>query len=139
WVEQIDPPLPIIRDGKPVLPKADLRESRTVKLTPGGSEQVQFKVSGSVGTAKTGTDAARVGLSTGVHQGWVRLVGQDGLALDDVRYFAVEVQPAWPVLLVAPSGVLTRYLSEALAPLELRESGRASFRCDTIEQSRLGT
>jgi hypothetical protein len=40
-------------------------------------------------------------------------------------------------LLVAPDGVSTRYLSEALAPLELRESGRASFRCDTIEQGRL--
>src|SRR5207248_1453914 len=58
---------------------------------------------------------------------------------DDVRYFAFEVQPAWPVLLVAPSNVSTRYLSEALAPLELRESGRASFRCDTIEQGRLAS
>jgi hypothetical protein len=74
-----------------------------------------------------------------VHQGWVKLVGQDGLALDDIRYFAFEVQSAWPVLLVAPSGVSTRYLSEALAPLELRESGRASFRCDSIEQGRLAT
>jgi hypothetical protein len=152
WVEQIDPTLPIIRDGKPVLPKADLRESRTVKLTPGGSEQVQFKVSGSVGSAHVGRgspdhvgrgspDPARgqVGLQPGVHQGWVRLVGQDGLALDDMRYFAIEVQPAWPVLLVAPSGVSTRYLAEALAPLELRESGRASFRCDTIDQARLAS
>jgi hypothetical protein len=138
WVEQIDPTLPIIRDGKAVLPKADLRESRTIKLTPGESEQIQFKVSGSLGDAKR-TDAAHFGLAPGTHQGWIRLVGQDGLALDDVRYFAVEVQPAWPVLLVAPSGVSTRYLAEALAPLELRESGRASFRCEAIEQSRLAT
>jgi aerotolerance regulator-like protein len=139
WLEQIDPTLPIIRDGKPVLPKADLRESRIVKLTPGDSQQVQFKVSGSVGPNKSPNNGSRVGLQPGVHQGWVRLVGQDGLALDDVRYFAVEVQPAWSVLLVAPAGVSTRYLSEALAPLELRESGRASFRCDSIEQSRLAT
>jgi hypothetical protein len=138
WVEQIDPTLPIIRDGKPVLPKADLRESRIVRLTSGSSEKLQFKISGSVGDAKLRNDP-RVGLTPGVHQGWVRLVGQDGLALDDVRYFAFEVQPAWPVLLVAPEGVSTRYLSEALAPLELRESGRASFHCDTIEQGRLAT
>lgn len=139
WMEQIDPTLPIIRDGKPVLPKADLRESRTIRLTPSGSEQMQFKISGSVGDAKRGSDAQRVGLAPGVHQGWLRLVGQDGLALDDVRYFAVEVQPAWSVLLVAPQGVSTRYLSEALAPLELRESGRASFHCDTIDQARLAS
>src|SRR5262245_10192887 len=136
WVEQIDPTLPIIRDGKPVLPKADLRESRIVRLTPGASEKLQFKISGTVGDSKLRSDP-RVGLAPGVHQGWVRLVGQDGLAIDDVRYFAFEVQPAWSVLLVAPEGVSTRYLSEALAPLELRESGRASFRCDTIDQGRL--
>jgi hypothetical protein len=142
WVEQIDPTLPIIRDGKPVLPKADLRESRIVRLTPGASEKLQFKISGTVGQVGRGSpDSARtvLGLTPGVHQGWVRLVGQDGLALDDVRYFAFEVQPAWPVLLVAPEGVSPRYLSEALAPLELRESGRASFRCDAIDQSRLAT
>jgi hypothetical protein len=139
WVEQLDPTLPIIRDGKPVLPKADLRESRTVRLPPGGSEQAQFKISGSVSGAKTASGARQTGLAPGVHQGWVRLLGQDGLALDDVRYFAFEVQPAWSVLLVAPQGVSTRYLSEALAPLELRESGRASFHCDTIDQSRLAS
>jgi hypothetical protein len=139
WMEQIDPTLPIIRDGKPVLPKAYLRESRSVRLTPGGSEQVHFKVAGSVGDARQPSAGPQVGLQPGVHQGWLRMVGQDGLALDDVRYFAVEVQPAWPVLLVAPEGVSTRYLSEALAPRELRESGRASFRCDSIEQSRLAS
>ncbi len=139
WVEQLDPTLPILRDGKPVLPKADLRESRTVRLPPGGSEQVQFKISGSVAGAKAASGARQSGLAAGVHQGWVRLLGQDGLALDDVRYFAFEVQPAWSVLLVAPQGVSTRYLSEALAPLELRESGRASFHCDIIEQSRLAS
>jgi hypothetical protein len=138
WVEQIDPTLPIIRDGKPVLPKADLRESRIVKLTPGGSEQVHFRISGSVGDARR-AESTRVGLKAGTHQGWVRLVGQDGLALDDVRYFAVEVQPAWPVLIVAPADVSARYLAEALAPRELRESGQASFQCETIEQSKLAT
>lgn len=151
WVEQLDPTLPIIRDGKPVLPRADLRESRIVRLTPGSSEKLSFKISGSIADTRRSSPDSRpptpnsplptpsLSLAPGVHHGWVRLVGQDGLALDDVRYFAFEVQPAWPVLLVSPEGVSPRYLSEALAPLELRESGRASFRCDTIEQSRLAT
>ena len=144
WVEHIDPTLPIIRDGQPALPKADLRESRTVRLSPGGQDRVQFKVTGSIGEQTTrlpnsAPGTSRTGLAPGTHHGWVRLVGQDGLSLDDVRYFAAEVQPAWSVLLVAPATSSTRYLSEALAPRELRESGRASFRCETIDQSRLAS
>src|SRR6185369_6130025 len=49
WVEQLDPTLPIIRDGKPVLPKAVLRESRTAILQAGGHEQVHFSLSGTIG------------------------------------------------------------------------------------------
>lgn len=145
WVEQLDPTLPIIRDGKPVLPKANLRESRTVQLAAGKQESIHFRLSGAnAAAAKMMTSAGggageRLDLGAGVHQGYVRVVGQDALPLDDVRYFAFEIQPAWPVLLVAPSGVSTSYLNEALAPRELRESGRASFRCDTIEQARLAT
>ena len=61
------------------------------------------------------------------------------MALDDVRYFAVEVQEAWPVLVVAPQGTSTSYLTEALAPRELRETGQARFDCEVIDQSRLAT
>ena len=123
-VEQPDPTLPILRDGKPVLPKAIRRGSQEVKLAAGGSERVRFTLRG---------------LEPGVHQGLVRLVGEDGLALDDVRFFTVEVQEAWPVLVVAPAGVSTTYLTEALAPRELRETGQARFECTVIDQSRLAS
>src|SRR6185369_16042569 len=90
WVEQLDPTLPIIRDGKPVLPKAVLRESRTVLLQPGSKEQVHFSVSGTINDEPSRlltsavadaakNDAARLGLNDGVHQGYVRLLGQDAL------------------------------------------------------------
>ncbi|HZN33209.1 MAG TPA: BatA and WFA domain-containing protein [Pirellulaceae bacterium] len=121
-IETPDPTLPVIRDGQPVFPKSQRRGVSSVKLEPGGQQQVQFTVSG---------------LPAGVHQGLVRLVGEDGLALDDVRYFAVEVQPAWPVLVVAPADVSPRLFIEMLAPLEQRESGRARFKCDAIDQARL--
>ena len=121
-IEEADPTLPIIRDGKPVLPKAIRRGSQEVKLAAGESQTVRFVLRG---------------LAPGVHQGLVRLVGEDGLALDDVRYFTAEVQPAWPVLIVAPAGVSPNYLAEALAPRELRETGQARFRCDTLDQARL--
>lgn len=123
-LEVPDPTLPIIRDGKPVLPKSVRRGSQSVKLAAGGSERVRFSIRG---------------MEPGVHQGVVRLLGEDGLALDDVRFFAVEVQPAWPVLVVSPQGVSPKYLVEALAPRELRETGQARFRCDTIDQSRLSS
>lgn len=123
-LEVPDPTLPIIRDGKPVLPKLVRRGSQSVKLESGGSQRVRFLVRG---------------LEPGVHQGQVRIVGEDGLALDDVRFFAVEVQPAWPVLVVSPPGVSPKYLVEALAPRELRETGQARFAVETLDQSRLAS
>jgi hypothetical protein len=123
-LEVPDPTLPIIRDGKPLLPKLVRRGVQSVKLEPGGSQRVRFLVRG---------------LEPGVHQGQVRIVGEDGLALDDVRFFAVEVQPAWPVLIVSPQGVSPKYLVEALAPRELRETGQARFSVETLEQSRLAS
>jgi hypothetical protein len=121
-LEEPDPTLPILRDGEPVLPKSVRRGIQEIKLDAGDSERVRFSLRG---------------LAPGVHQGLVRLLGEDGLALDDVRYFAVEVQEAAPVLVVAPAGVSTNYLTEALAPREKRDTGQAMFRCDTIDQSRL--
>ncbi len=123
-LDEPDPTLPIIRDGKLVLPKSVRRGSQEVKLAAGTSERVRFVLRG---------------LEPGMHQGSVRIVGEDGLALDDVRHFAVEVQQAWPVLVVAPPGVSATYLTEALAPRELRETGRATFECTVIEQSRLAS
>ena len=121
-IEVPDPTLPVIRDGQPVFPKSERRGMQSVQLAMGSQQQVQFTVSG---------------LVPGVHQGLVRLIGEDGLALDDVRYFAVEVQPAWPVLVVAPADVSPRLLVEMLAPLEQREAGKAAFKVETIDQSRL--
>jgi hypothetical protein len=123
-IEDPDPTLPIIRDGQPVLPPARLRGSQTVQLAPGGRQQVRFTLGG---------------LPSGTHQGLARLSGEDGLALDDVRYFAVQVQPAWPMLVVSPQGVSPWYLREALAPLDKRETGQARFQVETIDQSRLAT
>ncbi len=121
-LEESDPTLPILRDGKPVLPKSVRRGSQEVKLADGSAERVQFVLHN---------------LDPGVHQGLVRILGEDGLALDDVRYFAIEVQEAWPVLVVAPPEVPTTYFVEAIAPREFRDTGRARFACEVVDQSRL--
>ena len=69
----------------------------------------------------------------GVHQGSLRIVGQDGLAADDTRYFTVEAKPAWRILLAAPEPIdKNTFFSHALAPTGLRKRGQARFDCETI-------
>lgn len=122
YLEEAAPELPVIRDGEVVLPPAKLRGQQVVELPENGSQTVRFRVSG---------------LSPGTHQGTVRVAGQDGLTWDNTRYFAVDVQDASPVLVLAPPGVLTRFLVEALAPFEFRQTGRARFDCRVEELARL--
>jgi hypothetical protein len=82
-------------------------------------------------------------LPTGVHQGYVKIAGEDALACDDTRWFTVEVRPAWRVLLVAPQTSRRKpadyalFLAEALAPAEFRLRGEAAFECDVISTDEL--
>lgn len=79
------------------------------------------------------------GLQEGLYQGHVRLVGEDGLSCDDVRYFTVEVQRPWQVLLVAaaPADEEAMFVAEALAPAAFRTNGRARFACDVVDWAHL--
>lgn len=78
-------------------------------------------------------------MEPGTHQGYVQIVGQDGLACDDKRFFSVEVKPPWRVALAAPPPAdrYAVFLAEALAPVGFRRSGQARFACDVIAQGRL--
>lgn len=114
YLEKPDPGRPFLQNGKPLLPEAQLRRQEIVKLPENGSQTLDFYVGN---------------LELGVHQGFVKLVGQDGLPSDNLRYFTVEVQKAMPVLLLAPPGVSAKYLTEALAPYEFRQTGRARYDC----------
>jgi hypothetical protein len=100
------------------------RGEQSVSLLPGQSREVDFHVGA---------------LAVGAHQGYLRIVGQDGLACDDSRYFSVAVKPAWRVLLAAPKPApqYALYLDEALAPEEFRKSGLARFDCDVVDLGEL--
>ena len=78
-------------------------------------------------------------LGTGTRQGYVRIVGQDGLAADDTRYFTVAVRPAWHILVVSTraSHSYDRFVTEALAPTLWRKLGQAQFDCDVCDVSEL--
>lgn len=123
-LEKPDLRLPMRRDGKTIVPEAHWTQKKTVDLSEDGSAKVNFRIAG---------------LAPGVHQGTVELVGSDALSIDDLRYFTVEVKEAWPVLIVAPAGVNTSVLHEALAPYAMRKSGQARFQCTIEQQSNLGS
>ncbi len=93
-------------------------------LGPGESQRVDFRI-GSLGI--------------GTHQGFLRVVGQDGLAADDVRFFTVEVQPAWRILVAAPKPTerYSLFLTQALAPTMFRKRGEARFACDVANLEEL--
>jgi hypothetical protein len=100
------------------------RDEEIVVLEPGESKQIELAVSG---------------LAAGTYQGMLRLVGSDGLEVDDRRYFTIEVEPAWKVLVAAPRPAddSTRYFVEAIAPLRFRKTNRARFQCEVIDQAGL--
>lgn len=123
-LEESDPTLPVIRDGKLITPPSVLRSTRQVTLADGTSETLRFVVGG---------------LSPGVHQGIIEIASADALTVDDRRYFAIEVRDAAAVLVVAPRGVSTTYITEAIAPTPLRETGQARFRTEVISPTELAS
>jgi hypothetical protein len=78
----------------------------------------------------------------GAHRGEVRLVGQDGSAADDRRYFTIEVDQGVPVAIVTPRRHEIPYLDEsfyvqqALAP---GHAGGSAIRSTVLEAKDLAT
>jgi hypothetical protein len=95
------------------------RAQEIVKVAEGTSQGIEF----SLGP-----------LDTGTHQGFVRIVGADGLEIDDRRWFTLDVKPPWKVLVAAapPARERAFFLTEALAPDTFRQTGRARFECEVV-------
>jgi hypothetical protein len=116
---------------------------RTVELyvdnAVGNPEKRGQQVLDMAADGSTAFDFQIANLGPGVVQGHVRIVGQDGLAADDLRYFSVEVRRPWPILVVDPktSHSYADYLPMTLAPESWRKRGLSRFECATIPQSDL--
>ncbi|HEX5472791.1 MAG TPA: BatA domain-containing protein [Lacipirellulaceae bacterium] len=76
------------------------------------------------------------GLPLGTHQGFVRIVGRDGLACDDIRYFTVDVRPPSKILLLGEKPDDTLFLHEALSPTAASGVVQSRFECqvDTFDE-----
>jgi hypothetical protein len=119
-----DPALPVINNDKLVLPKTVVRASEAVQLTAGQAAPVRFKLPV---------------MPPGVHHGSVRILGEDGLPADDVRYFTVEIEEPRPVLIASGPNANARDFAEAIAPQSLRDRGETRFVGDVIAQADLAT
>jgi hypothetical protein len=106
--------------------KAQQRREQTVSLRPGQSRAIHFPLGP---------------LEEGTHQGVIRILGQDGLAADDARYFTIDVRPAWPLLVAANPPVSQKavYLIGAVAPPEMRKRGQAQFEAQLVDFKDLAT
>jgi hypothetical protein len=101
------------------------RSEQSITYTAGSSNTLDFSVSG---------------LDVGTHQGYVRIVGEDSLTIDNTRYFTVEVKTPWRVLVAAaaPADYHAGNFVEALAPEDFRRSGHARYECEVIDFAELG-
>ncbi len=103
------------------------RESQTASFGEGRSKRsVNFQTSG---------------LPLGPCIGAARVVGGDALSVDDVRWFAVDVAPERKLLVVAPAPCAEKalFLTQALAPEDLRRAGKAPFDLDVVPYSAKGS
>ena len=114
-LEKIDP---VRRDGKTLVPDQFYpdRDSNT-SVNANSASIVQFEL-GSI--------------EEGVHHGTIQLVGEDGLAVDDLVHFSVEVKPAWPVLIVRPEDVSEYFLQDVLA------ASKTAYAPKIIDQTQMG-
>lgn len=122
FIETLDENLPIVENGKLIVPKATRRNRQTIELVDGEPRNVTFRLTS---------------LAPGTHHGWIELVGDDGLSADNRRWFSLQARPPWPLLVVESANAESRDLVNALAPPSFRDAGRAAFQIDVVKQNEL--
>lgn len=129
----------------PVSVRCELRRTgpaaqRTVEMTltdPSGQTTKRGEAPLSLGVGESKSfELPLSGLDVGLYQGELSLVGGDSLAIDDKRYFTIQVQPPTRVLLVASVPEAAVVVDQALAPERIRQRGQARFETEfaTFEQ-----
>lgn len=121
-VEQPDLRLPVIRDGVTIVPDQILeQQTQTVDLRENGNRALNF-----VNSTK---------LERGTYHGRIEFEGQDGLALDDVRYFTIRVEEPWQILVVHPANVSPKNLISTIAPSITAQTRRSNYVCESLTQT----
>jgi hypothetical protein len=90
----------------------EARSEKPVRVPAGQGIKVPFQISG---------------LAEGFHQGDVRLATSDGLAIDDVRYFSIDVRSSPRVLIVSDTPSDAIYFRKAIEPVSPSPEGSRSL------------
>ena len=101
-VEKIDPSRPVVRDRKILYPTETFApQSKVIGVRENGAAPVLFEFSQP--------------LTTGTYHGSVEIEGQDGLSIDDKRFFSFRVSPPRNTLVVHPRNVSPQIMISFLA------------------------
>ena len=122
-IEKPEPPRPVVRDERTLFPESTLDgQEITKELQANDSAPLKFTFSKS--------------LPVGTYHGKIEIEGQDGLAIDDRRYFSIRVGESQRALIVHPENVNPAVLEVLLGPGDA-ESGSSKFETETIKQDEL--
>ena len=121
-VEKPDPTRPVIADRELLLPEGVSRARDNLTLSDGAATPVSFTVS----------------VPPGIHHGRVRVDVEDGLSVDNVRYFTVEVHPPRSVLLVTFDEANADYVKQAISPDDFEQQAQSPFDCHVVDSAKLG-
>lgn len=121
-IENQDPTRPVIIDDQVLYPESVTRKRKQIQLGGNSETPVDFQIRG---------------LPLGVNHGCIQLHSQDGLEVDNRRYFTVEVRPPLPVLLATSKDAEPKYLELALSPTELEIQAQNVFECSVVDADRI--
>ena len=120
-IEKPEPPKPVVRDGVSLFPEPTFdAQSLTKSIGDDSAAPVKFTFSQP--------------LNPGTYHGRVEIEGQDGLAIDDQRYFTFRVGETKRALIVHPENVNPRVMESLLATKKKIEMGIAKYKRETITQ-----
>ena len=103
---------------------AEKKGGKWIDCNPGDTLPVEFQI--------------RAG-DQGILQGYVELSKQDGLPIDNRRYFTISIRDPYQILIVAPEPVQqqSRTLSTAIAPPTLSQQGETRYELESISYAAL--
>jgi hypothetical protein len=112
-----DPGLPVIRDGKTVLPALRSVDRTSVSVAPGGQSEITLTLPP---------------LELGTHHAVMRIIGDDAMAWDDVRYLTFTIPSPRRVLVAGESLDEANILSAAVTAPRSVDDPAASYQIDRI-------
>lgn len=117
-LEKRDEGLPVFRDGKAAWPEGGWKYDEIVSLSENGAQTLEFQTSQD--------------FEPGIHHGKIEILGDDGLSIDDAKYFTFEVREAWRVLLIHPDNVRPAQMKAAVET-------ELVFQCETTSERELSS